>query len=178
MEKLKQSKLIVKRLHQMQEQFDAMVLDNAEERLSQEEQVKRLFLALIVEVGELANEEKSFKFWKKKKERDREKILMEYSDGYHFILSIGNNLGHTATYEYFKTRQKKDLIELFLDVFSAIQILYYSRKQKNGLTESCYKLLYTSYLELGERLGFNSDDVINAYEEKNRINIQRQKEGY
>lgn len=175
---MKSSKLIVKRLHQMQHDFDRMIYETMEERLDEGERVKRLFLALIVEVAELANEEKSFKFWKKKKERDRNKILMEYSDGYHFILSLGNHLGHSATYEYHKSRQKKDLIELFLDVFSAIQILYYSQKQTNGLTESCYKLLYTSYLELGERLGFTADDVINAYEEKNRINIQRQKEGY
>lgn len=48
---------------------------------------KRL-LALLVELHELANETKCFKFWSSKPVGNREKVLMEYVDVLHFILSI------------------------------------------------------------------------------------------
>src|SRR5690606_41193415 len=50
-------------------------------------------LALQVEVAELANETRCFKYWSLKPPSERSKILEEYVDGIHFILSLGLTLG-------------------------------------------------------------------------------------
>ena len=59
--------------------------------------VKRKMLALLVEIGELANETRCFKYWSNKPASEREVILEEYVDGLHFILSIGIDLGIDKT---------------------------------------------------------------------------------
>ena len=58
--------------------------------------VKRKMLALLVEIGELANETRCFKYWSNKPASEREVILEEYG-GLHFILSIGIDLGIDKT---------------------------------------------------------------------------------
>jgi dimeric dUTPase (all-alpha-NTP-PPase superfamily) len=50
--------------------------------------VNEIKLALIVELGELANEVRSFKFWSYKNPSNKEVILEEYVDGLHFIISF------------------------------------------------------------------------------------------
>ena len=46
-------------------------------------------LALLVELAELANETRCFKFWSTKGPSEREVILEEYVDSIHFLLSLG-----------------------------------------------------------------------------------------
>ena len=43
-------------------------------------------LALLVEIGEMINETKTFKFWSKKPSAEKPIILDEYADGLHFLL--------------------------------------------------------------------------------------------
>ena len=50
-------------------------------------------LALLVEIGELANETRSFKFWSVKPASEKKIILEEFVDGIHFILSLGIECG-------------------------------------------------------------------------------------
>src|SRR5690625_2168882 len=54
-------------------------------------------LALIVELSELANETRSFKFWSMNQSGDREQIVEEFVDGIHFMLSLGLEKGLTFT---------------------------------------------------------------------------------
>ena len=53
-------------------------------------------LALLVELAELANETRCFKFWSTKGPSAREVILEEYVDSIHFILSLGLLKGYTS----------------------------------------------------------------------------------
>jgi len=53
-------------------------------------------LALMVELAELANETRCFKFWSTKGPSAREVILEEYVDSIHFILSLGLLKGYTS----------------------------------------------------------------------------------
>ena len=62
-----------------------------EHGLKNEEVFNKKVMSLIVEICELANEIKFFKFWSYKKPSPKEKILDEYSDCIHFLLSIGND---------------------------------------------------------------------------------------
>ena len=54
----------------------------------------RVKIALLVEIGEFANELKTFKHWKKQTEINWEKAKEELIDCLHFFLSLINNLNH------------------------------------------------------------------------------------
>ena len=54
-------------------------------------------LALIVELAELANETRCFKFWSEKGPSERSVILEEYVDSIHFILSLGIEKGSSRS---------------------------------------------------------------------------------
>ena len=76
--------------------------------------VKRKMLALLVEIGELANETRCFKYWSNKPASEREVILEEYVDGLHFILSIGIDLGIDKNFLFYKCAQtNKTQVEIF-----------------------------------------------------------------
>ena len=49
---------------------------------------EKRILALLVEIGEMINETKTFKFWSKKPSAEKPIILDEYADGLHFLLSL------------------------------------------------------------------------------------------
>src|SRR5690625_3315322 len=76
--------------------------------------------ALKVEISELDNETRIFKFWSNKK-MDRGKALVELVDCIHFALSIGNDLGYTS-HEY-KEVPDRDLTKLSLGLTNLVTIL-------------------------------------------------------
>lgn len=53
-------------------------------------------LALSVEVGEFANATRCFKYWSNKPSESKERLLDEYADILHFMLSVANTMGFTA----------------------------------------------------------------------------------
>ena len=53
-------------------------------------------LAMFVEMGEMMNEIRSFKFWSDKPSSHRTVIIEEYVDVLHFFLSLANQLGIIA----------------------------------------------------------------------------------
>lgn len=78
-------------------------------------------LALLVEIGELANETRCFKYWSNKPASEREVILEEYVDGLHFILSIGIDLGIDKNFLFYKCAQtNKTQVEIFLDTYAKV----------------------------------------------------------
>lgn len=143
---------------------------------------EKLILALLVELGECANEWRGFKFWSKDQEprtfaygeyiglgmlRERNPLLEEYVDGLHFVLELGIEINYKPSY---------------------VQPFLYGNtlKQFNGLyweisvmeTKDEFEWIIRKYLGLGEMLGFTREQIENAYMEKNAINHQRQEDGY
>ena len=72
-------------------------------------------LALLVELAELANETRCFKFWSTKGPSAREVILEEYVDSIHFILSLGLLKGYTSIEMWPFVEENKDLTATFLE---------------------------------------------------------------
>src|SRR3954454_6608730 len=79
------------KLFQMQKGLDNHIEEK--HRLEDEDLFSRKILALFVELGELANETRCFKFWSVKPASARSVILEEFVDGIHFILSLGIECG-------------------------------------------------------------------------------------
>lgn len=82
-------------LFKLQKELDDRIAK--EHDLQPKKLLKEKMLALLVEIGELANETRCFKYWSNKPASEREVILEEYVDGLHFILSIGIDLGIDKT---------------------------------------------------------------------------------
>ncbi|RFU65951.1 dUTP diphosphatase [Peribacillus glennii] len=142
--------------------------------LEKEDLVERKVLALLVELGELANETRCFKFWSVKGPSAEETILEEYVDGIHFILSLGivRSFQEAVTDWDSEESTQKELTGQFLVLYDAINT--YRMKQ----TREAYRRLFMEYINLGGMLGFGADKVETAYFEKNQVNFERQEQGY
>ncbi len=75
----------------MQQALDSHIEEK--HQLQNEDLFTRKTLALLVEIGELANETRCFKFWSVKPASEKQVVLEEFVDGIHFILSLGIECG-------------------------------------------------------------------------------------
>ncbi|MEB2279689.1 dUTP diphosphatase [Lysinibacillus xylanilyticus] len=125
-------------------------------------------LAILVELAESANEWQGFKYWKLKKDVDREKLLEETVDVLHLILARGIVLGwQVATVKAYKTTS------ITMQYTSLMQkVVAYEESQKT------YAAAFNLYAGLVEMLGFTWLEVEEAYMKKHQKNIERQKNDY
>ena len=106
-------------LFKLQKELDDRIAK--EHDLQPKKLLKEKMLALLVEIGELANETRCFKYWSNKPASEREVILEEYVDGLHFILSIGIDLGIDKNFLFYKCAQtNKTQVEIFLDTYAKV----------------------------------------------------------
>lgn len=173
----------IKKLFEMQKVLKDRIGYNGEDRLN------KLILALLVELGECANEWRGFKFWSKDQEpktkalrypammeEDKEyynPLLEEFVDGLHFILELGIELDfvHVIT----------DDIKPIKNDTIANQFIFISTKVGTLLTYQGipnYIHIVQNYLGLGQMLGFTWEEIEQAYIYKNKINHERQESGY
>lgn len=153
---------------EMQKVLDDRIMDKIGRTRAEVSDEK--LLALLVEVGELANETRCFEYWSEKGPNDRQDILEEYVDGIHFLISIG--LDRTYTIQPTIRPSAKSLTEQFHGIYDGIV------QYKSNPTEKRYHQLLSDYLSLGDTLGFNEIDIFQAYQDKNEVNHDRQKSGY
>lgn len=128
-------------------------------------------LALLVELSELANETRCFKYWSQKGPSEREVILEEFVDSIHFLLSLGNEKSFSLD-AWPEVQEDKNLTELFLTVQKSIL------KFIEDPNEQSYKEVWEGYGLLAYNLHFTLDDIIEAYIAKNKKNYERQLTGY
>lgn len=131
-------------------------------------------LALIVEAGECANDWQGFKLWKKNRE-PKETQLEEYVDMLHFILSLGNDIGidpETVVLEDIESHKERNVVNQFIRVMTTAGQL----KTWRNRTDWC--ILFHEFMALGSMLGFKWEEVVNAYLDKNKVNHERQAQGY
>lgn len=160
------------KLHQLFEMQRAL-----DTYIQQNHQTKETFtergLALLVELSELANETRCFKFWSTKGPSDDAVILEEYVDSIHFLLSLGIEKGYDQL-EQWPTGEilARNLTEQFIQTGRSIHVFLES------LTYDDYKKIWIHYGSLANTLGFTEERIIHAYIEKNEENYARQKNGY
>lgn len=156
-------------LFKQQKRLDQFIQQN--HGLERDDLRERKILAFVVELGELANETRCFKFWSLKESSPKEKVLEEYVDGLHFLLSLGLDMDYVFN-ELEPEGICEDLTRQFIVVYQAA-IQFQQEMEYAG-----YHQLFQAFVALGEKLGFTREEVIQAYLEKNKVNHQRQKEGY
>jgi dimeric dUTPase (all-alpha-NTP-PPase superfamily) len=137
--------------------------------------LENIKLALLVELGELCNEDKSFKYWKKHKEVNKERLLDEFADCLHFSLSLENHLGQIRRdklidFDNFvnplienSKKMEDDISEDFINTFCAV------------LEE---RSILIAVIVLGICLDIPLDEMESCYYKKHKENYKRQQEGY
>ena len=153
---------------------------------------EKLVLALLVEIGECANEHRaSFKFWSKDQEPRtkvpvtawgapyKNPLLEEYVDGLHFILELGLEL------KFYIERDSgqytsSNITQQFIFVQRDVSELYKSVHEEWDEEDSygAFDELVMGYIGLGKMLGFTEKQIEKAYFDKNAINHSRQENGY
>jgi dimeric dUTPase (all-alpha-NTP-PPase superfamily) len=159
----------LERLFNLQKELDSRILKQHD--LEDRPLLQKKILALQVELGELANETRCFKYWSEKKRSEVHIILEEYVDCLHFILSIGIE----KQYQDIKIDLKPveyPLTDQFLNIFIDVNdfVICSSKDQ--------YVTLFEDFLNLGISLGFKAEQIETAYLKKNAINHERQANGY
>lgn len=185
--------MILKELFGAQKELDERIIE--EHNLQGKDEFDKKIVAFIVELSELANEIRFFKFWSNKKPSDTEIILDEYADCLHFLLSIGNELGEICgeeiqVHDYRNDLNYKGFTEDFIEIIRSICELQlikekficdtssHQRKIRIANCVDSYIQVFERFLMLGYKIGFSWKDIEMGYYTKNRINYQRQDNGY
>ena len=157
------------KLFSMQRELDSYIQNNREK---QSDVFQEKGLALLVELGELANETRCFKFWSTKGPSENAVILEEYVDSIHFLLSLGIEKDLQTLTEWPEGKVEGELTHLFLETTRVIHLFLFE------LTMDSYKKVWIHYGAIAKKLGFTNEDIISAYLAKNEENYNRQKTGY
>lgn len=157
---------------EMQKVLDGRILTSFNK--TSKETVLNRILAMMVELGELANETRCFKYWSKKGPAEREVILEEYVDGIHFIVSLGNEINFNfSEQEIFGVKAfDTEMTQSFITIFKRVCEI------SENLNDSNFEILFKDYISLGYQLGFSKEDIFGAYESKNKVNHERQENNY
>lgn len=156
-------------LFTMQRELDAYIQSNQDVK---KDVFQEKGLALLVELAELANETRCFKFWSTKGPSEKEIILEEYVDSIHFILSLGIEKDLDVLEEWPTGEIDGELTELFLKTVAAVQKFISETTMEN------YKDVWIHYGSIAMKLGFSYKEIIKAYIDKNEENYRRQQTGY
>lgn len=157
------------RLFEMQARLDALICQSNGIQII--EHNSEHLLATIVELAEVAQEEQSFKYWKKNKAVDRAKLLEELADVMHFIISRGVQNG-------IRRISSVDTVAEYIGGTVAEQILYIIELLLKESSTTHYPTLFKAFVNLSEMFGFTWDELSDEYVRKNNVNLARQNQNY
>lgn len=171
--RLSDEKIVFRPLFFLQEKLDQKINArfNTDEEIAKENFLKKV-VGFRVEMGELLNATRLHKYWSTAEPESKERVLDEYADGLHFLLSIGGEKKvNDFTYQglYDGEIQPQDVMWL-CDKLMTIPWV--------ELRKEDYLLGLEMYLKLGELLFFTWEEIRNAYVMKNIENQERQNTGY
>lgn len=156
-------------LYNQQASLDALIAKN--HQISYETTFNRRLLAFMVELGELANETRCFKYWSNKGPSSKDTILDEFADALHFLLSLGIPL-NANKFHYQMYGKKIPLEAQFINLYRLGADLLDNYNLDN------YYLLMQELLNLGAMLSFEPREIEAAYLKKLAINYARQANNY
>ena len=160
---------VLKEMYEKQYELDNEIASN--HHISYEETKDKRLLALLVELGEFANATRTFKFWSFKPSESKERVLDEFADGLHFLLSLGLAYGFKLD-SLEVEKDSNDLTEVILKSYHYINEFY------NERIFGKYAKMFESYLKILASLGYSWQDAYDAYFLKLKENHHRQETNY
>lgn len=128
-------------------------------------------LALLVELGEFANATRTFKYWSNKPSESKERVLDEFADGLHFLLSLGIDQGFDVK-NIEVDDDNSSLTDNLLMTYKLTSKFYSEQNLSN------YLETFKSYLRALFKLGFSWSEAKDAYYKKLKENHVRQETNY
>lgn len=128
-------------------------------------------LALLVELGEFANETRCFKFWSVKGPSEKEVLAEEFGDGLHFFLSLGIDLDDDGS-DVEAILVEGSGTDRFLALYDAIVV--FGRKA----SLDTYREAFGLFFGLANSFGLSDEDIREHYLKKNKKNHVRQDQNY
>lgn len=156
-------------LQEIQEKLDARIFEL--HKTSRKETRDDRILALLVELGELANETRSFKYWSLNKEVNHEEMFEEFSDVLHFALSLGIDINYNQDSIDYESSNEK-LSDLFRSMYQEVL------KFQSDDTLIQYESMMHCLCQLAEKIGLSNEKMRAMYFFKNEINHARQDNQY
>jgi dimeric dUTPase (all-alpha-NTP-PPase superfamily) len=156
-------------LYKKQSELDANIASN--HNVTYKSTRNKRTLALLVELGEFANATRTFKYWSNKGPESKERVLDEFADGLHFILSLGIDQGYEID-SIDVEDDNQSLTDTLLTTYELTSKFYSSQ------TKSNYLLAFQSYLRCLFKLGFSWLEAKDAYYLKLEENYKRQETNY
>ena len=190
-----------KKLQAMQAKLDEAILaDKAP--MTAEERFNKTLVALNVEIAEVANTVEHFKFWKDNKgkidgdrfiktsgiinnviegdfldnitaeyvtreQAHRLTLIEECSDALHFILSLAN-----------QCEDEIDVNSNWIAEEESLKEYYYINLQTTLFEDSGVDGIMATFLDYVKSLGVTTQELEQAYYDKNKINYERLENGY
>ena len=163
------AKIELEELFKAQAKLDATIAEN--HGISYETTRPRRIMAAYVEIGELANATRCFKYWSNKGPEEDDIVLDEFADGLHFLLSLGIDRGYET-----------DTIEVEDDDLSLTDSLIKSYdlavQYNSHQTRENYVSLFANYLRALYKIGYSWKEAKEAYYTKLAENHHRQETNY
>ncbi len=153
-------------IYEQNKELDKMFI----KKYDHDDLVRKNKIELLVEIGELANETKCFKYWSSK-EPDMALVKLEYADCLIMTFCFFNLLNIELS-DGFPKIESMDIIYLCGKIYALASKFYYDEKKET------IKLLFVYLLDLGYKLGFNINDIKEMSEEKIKRDMARFKENY
>lgn len=161
-------------IRELQKNLDIRVRENNNIPLDKDLTLEK-FLALKTELYEFINELESFKYWKKNKGKDH--ILEEACDTLHFILSLAIDKEVDMNIEEKEIKELGEVNKIETNELLAMSDFLISDCMIDN-DWIALKLVLTIILIVLRRVGFDKEDLYNAYIEKNKVNHERQDNNY
>ena len=133
--------------------------------------IEKNIVELLVEIGELANETRCFKYWSNKRPSAKDVLLDEYADCFQMSLCFCN-IKDIDLNDTFPTIDEKDMVAQFKQLYVTVSSL------DINLDKDTLKLILSNLVNLGKLLNFSDDDIINGCLKKIERNKTRFETGF
>jgi len=169
-------------LKKKQSELDQLIVEKSPTNLKwiSHFNAERLKLALLVEVGEFANEIKSFKAWRKKQEIDWAKAKEELIDCLGYFLGLVNIYQIDFPANFTSEKQDWTFNKLLLDFFAKTNNLFipeepelYDLEKAKITNQSTYHNWLKIFNEICNKIPIGKQELLEVYLQKNRINQER-----
>lgn len=162
-------------IFEMQKELDKKIserndIDASNSKISANQFRIMQILATLVETAEFANEVQTFKYWKAKKNIDKDKILEEFADILHFMGSFA--------YKYDVDPEIEPLI-ISNDVNYQICLLFQTISSMiDNMNKYVISEILAMTLGVAQLLGYTDEEIIKWYYVKNKKNHERVENKY
>lgn len=167
----------LKHIFDKQRILDKKIIGN--NNLQGKDLVPEKLTALQVEISELMNEWRGFKFWSDDQEIRKDKSLEEYADCLSFFVTIGIDLNINEHQSFGETGGNRNPLLVFALINERVaKAFWHDENDEETQLLICWSIAFDSFLWLGKLLGFTWEQIEQAYMDKNAVNHARQDNGY